>query len=112
MIVAKQQEPGLVVFTRELARNLLDTPRCMASNHEGLKVYVGVFFVFLALTTIVHLDMLTAPIKTFRPLDMLAWLKSIIHMRIDCSFGVQNFAKRTIISSTLSLLWVVMEQVH
>ncbi|KAJ3305299.1 hypothetical protein HDV03_001592 [Kappamyces sp. JEL0829] len=27
MIVAKTQEPGLVLFTRELTRNLLDTPR-------------------------------------------------------------------------------------
>lgn len=75
MIVAKQQEPGLVVFTRELARNLLDTPRCMGSNHEGLKVYVDGFFDFLtssSFNTIVHLDMWTAPIKTFLPLDMLA----------------------------------------
>jgi hypothetical protein len=37
MIVSKAQEPDLILFTRELTRNLLDTPRCLKA---GLKVYV------------------------------------------------------------------------
>ncbi len=41
MIVAKQQEPGLIIFTRELARNLLETHRCVENeNTDKLVVYI------------------------------------------------------------------------